>query len=195
MKPHRRATLVALLGSLSLAVPAAWAAPGFGSVTSIDPVVFYTSPGSTCSSQPPNSVTLPTATGTGTISYAVATLPPGVTFAPSTRTLTGAPATITAQEATTYTYLATDSADSGTASLTFTIEIVDERATLQTLHNDTDGPNWTNQSGGWANPITATCLGDLYGVSLANGRVRNISFIANNLKRGDSRPQRPEPPG
>ena len=42
------ATLALLLGSLSLAVPAAWAAPSF-SVTSIDPVVFATSPGASCS--------------------------------------------------------------------------------------------------------------------------------------------------
>lgn len=43
-------------------MPAAWAAPNFGSA-SIAPVVFYTSPGTGagCTAQPPNSVTLPTA--------------------------------------------------------------------------------------------------------------------------------------
>ena len=173
------AVFIALCASLSLAVPA-WAAPDFGSA-SIAPVVFATSPGSSCTTQPPNSVTLPAATSTGTISYAIANLPPGVTFAPSTRTLTGAPATITAQDATTYTYIATDSADNQTASLPFTLEVVDERAILQTLYDETDGDNWSATSGGWANPITATCLEGLGGVTLANGRVAKLEFYGSNL--------------
>ena len=91
--------------------------------------------------QPTNSVTLPTATGSGTISYAIASLPTGVTL--TGNTLTGDPATIAAQTATSYTYIATDSQDNQTASLTFTLEVVDEKAILQTIYNETDGPNWT----------------------------------------------------
>ena len=197
MRPRLLAVLVALLGSLSLTVPAAWAAPTF-SATSIDPVTFYTTPGSACtgqnpnqSLQPPNSATLPTAapSGSGTISYAIANLPTGVSL--SGNTLTGAPATISAQAATTYTYTATDSADSQTATLTFTLEVVSERAILQTLFNNTDGPNWTNKTGGWANPITATCLNDLHGVEVGyshshngidvRGRVINLGLNGNNL--------------
>ena len=186
MSPRLCATLIALLGSLSLAVPAAWAAPSFGSA-SIAPVVFYTTPGSTCTAQLPNSVTLPTATGTGTISYAIASLPTGVSL--SGNTLSGDPATVAASTATTYTYIATDSADSQTASLSFTLEVVSERAILQALFNNTDGPNWTTKTGGWANPITASCLNDLHGVEVGGtqvalefeGRVTNIHLTGNNL--------------
>ncbi len=187
MSPRLCATLIALLGSFSL-VPAAWAAPTFGGA-SIDPVVFYTSPGTGtgCTAQPANSVTLPTATGTGTITYAIASLPTGVSL--SGNTLTGAPATISAQAATTYTYTATDAGDSQTASLTFTLEVVSERAILQALFNNTDGPNWTTKTGGWANPITATCLNALHGVEVGDtqnalkfeGRVINIRLTGNNL--------------
>ena len=192
--------LVALLSSLSLAVPAAWARPSF-SVTSIDPVVFATSPGSSCSSsrQPYNRFYLPnaTSTGSGTITYAIANPPTGITLTTDTFVeetyITGDPATITAQAATTYTYVATD--DEGTpsdlsddtmASLTFTLEVVDERAILQTLYNETDGPNWTDTSGGWGDPITATCLHDLHGVKLStqndtSGQVDVLTLANNDL--------------
>ncbi len=169
--------LAALLG---VGAPPVQAAPSF-TVDSIDPVVFTTSPGtgSGCT-QPTNSVTLPDATGTGTISYTITpTLPAGITL--SGRDLTAAPATVQAQAATAYTYTATDDADAQTASLTLTIEVVDERAVLQTLYNATDGPNWKTTTGGWANPITATCLADLQGVTLTSGRVARISLIENKL--------------
>ena len=173
------ATLALLLGSLSLTVPAAWAAPDFGSVTSIDPVVFYTTPGSSCTSQPTNSVTLPTATGTGTISYAIASPPTGVTL--SGTTLTGDPATITAQPARTYTYTATDSDDSRTASLRFTLEVVDERVILQTLYNATGGDNWTTKTG-WSASLTDLCSPYPNGISVSSaGRVGDLGLSNNNL--------------
>ena len=55
-----------------------------------------TSPGSSCHPQLTNSVTLPPATGTGTISYAIANLPPGVMLDDTTGVLTGAIETVTA---------------------------------------------------------------------------------------------------
>ena len=68
------------------------------------------------------SSTLPAATGgNGELTYALAgTLPAGVTFDASTRMLSGTPAK--KQEATEYTYTATD-LDGDTASLSFTIEV------------------------------------------------------------------------
>ena len=170
--------LAALLG---VGAPPVQAAPSF-TVDSIDPVVFATSPGtgSGCTQQPTNSVTLPDATGTGTISYTIIpALPAGITL--SGRDLVAAPATVQAQAATAYTYTATDDADAQTASLTLTIEVVDERAVLQALYNATDGSNWKTTTGGWANPITATCLADLHGVTLTSGRVARISLAENKL--------------
>ncbi len=67
-------------------------------------------------------VVLPAAAvGTGTLSYAITpTLPPGLTFNPATRTLSGTPTgTLTA---TTYTYTVTGTA-SDTATLRFTIMV------------------------------------------------------------------------
>ena len=186
------AYLAVLLGSLSLAVPAAWAAPTF-SATSIEPVVFATSPHARCHTQPTNSVTLPAATGTGTISYAIANLPTGVTL--SGNTLTGDTATIMAQDATTYTYTATDDGDSQTASLTFTLEIEDERAVLEAFYTATGGDTWTKQTdtntgNDWPNkgadPYTIpgdsiNCLSELSGVRTWKGRVYSLTFPDNNL--------------
>ena len=142
-----------------------------------------------------------TSTGSGTITYDIANLPTGITIVTDTFVdetyITGDSATITAQTATTYTYVATDdegtssdSSDDTTASLTFTLEVVDEWAILQTFYNETDGPNWTNTSGGWSNRITdtATCLHDLYGVQLSTqrgtaGRV-DVLTLANNALSG-----------
>ena len=69
-----------------------------------------------------DALTLPAATGgNGELAYALAgTLPAGVTFDASTRTLSGTPAK--KQEATEYTYTATD-LDGDAPSLVFTIEV------------------------------------------------------------------------
>ena len=69
-----------------------------------------------------DALTLPAATGgAGELAYTLAgTLPGGVTFDALTRTLSGTPAK--KQEATEYTYTATD-ADGDAASLSFTIEV------------------------------------------------------------------------
>ena len=69
-----------------------------------------------------DALTLPAATsGNGELTYALAgTLPAGVTFDALTRTLSGTPAK--KQEATEYTYTATD-LDGDAASLVFTIEV------------------------------------------------------------------------
>ena len=69
-----------------------------------------------------DSQTLPAATGgTGELAYTLTgTLPAGVTFDASTRTLSGTPAK--KQEATEYTYTATDT-DGDAASLSFTVEV------------------------------------------------------------------------
>ena len=171
--------LTVVLAAL-LATPAV-AAPDFGGAT-IDPVVFYTTPGSSCTTQPSNFVTLPIATGEGTISYAIADLPAGFDFDANTRTLTGGPATIT-ESLGDLAYTATDSADGRTARLVFRWSVVDERTVLQKLYRLTRGDTWTNKSGGWADPMTATCLGNLYGVTLdsATGRVQRLLLSGNNL--------------
>ena len=69
-----------------------------------------------------DALTLPAATGgAGELAYTLAgTLPGGVTFDALTRTLSGTPAK--KQEATEYTYTATD-ADGDAASLSFTIQV------------------------------------------------------------------------
>ena len=69
-----------------------------------------------------DALTLPAATGgAGELAYTLAgTLPGGVTFDALTRTLSGTPAK--KQEATEYTYTATD-ADGDAASLSFTVEV------------------------------------------------------------------------
>ncbi len=68
------------------------------------------------------SQTLPMATGgTGAIAYTTTTLPAGLTFAPSTRMLTGTP---TAAGTTTVTYTATDSATPTPAMGTLTFDII-----------------------------------------------------------------------
>ena len=142
MRPRLRATLIALLGSFSLAVPAAWAQPSFPVGTRIAPVVFATSPGSTCAQQPTNSRTLRKADGTGTFTYSIdpvsgsGSLPTGVTFNAGTRTLSGPAAGLTAQDATEYLYIVTDSANNST-SLRFTLEIVDEKAVLGAFYTAT----------------------------------------------------------
>ena len=67
---------------------------------------------------------LPEATGEGTLSYTLtpSTLPQGMTWTPSTRTIAGTPTAVTA--ARTYTWKATDSEDE-TATLTFTIAVAE----------------------------------------------------------------------
>ena len=67
---------------------------------------------------------LPEATGEGTLSYTLtpSTLPPGLTWTPATRTISGTPTAVTA--ARTYTWKATDSEDE-TATLTFTIAVAE----------------------------------------------------------------------
>ena len=174
--------------------------PNFGGA-SIDPVVFVRSPGSTCHPQPSNSEALPTATGTGAISYAIANLPDGITVNATTGVLTSDLETITAQAARTYTYIATDAADNRTASLRFTIEVVDEKAILEAFYTATNGDTWTNQTdtdpaNDWPNkgadPYTippTTCLEDLEGVNLHRfdhlggtvGRVGSLTLSNNNL--------------
>ena len=113
------------------------------------------------------SLTLPSAAGgNGEVSYALSgDLPAGVTFKPSTRTLSGAPSK--KQKATEYTYTATD-ADGDEASLKFSIEVTGKAsddasfvsytgapsrmaaggtATVTVRMRNTGGTTWTKSAG------------------------------------------------
>ena len=180
------AALVALLSTLSLTVPTAWAAPRFDSADLIDhPVVFATSPGSGCTlpTDSANSFVLPEADSTKAITYTITNgtcdpettcgLPNGVTFDPDTRTLSGDPATIAKQAAKEYFYFAHDA--DGNNALSFTLEIVNEKDVLQTFYRATGGANWTTQTG-W--DTANTCPdGGLHGVTVTDGRVSALVFV------------------
>ena len=108
------AALVALL-SLAPSVAAQSPAPSFGSAT-VESKLYDTGTAIT-------PIVLPAATGgDGTLSYTLspATLPRGLTWTASTRTIAGTPNTVTA--ATTYTWKATD-ADGDSATLTFSLRV------------------------------------------------------------------------
>ena len=155
---------------LSLAVPAAWAVPNFGGA-SIVPIVFATSPGSSCQ------VTLPPATG-GDISYAIANH-----LVSRSMHEGSSPALLrrSRPSARTSTWLRTH-ADNRTASLTFT-----RRWTRRPFADLLQRDRWWTS--GWANlALPTTCLEDLEGVNLHRfdhlgtvGRVSSLVLSDNNL--------------
>ena len=201
------APLVALLGSLSLAVPA-WAA-GFGTGASRPTITDQTFglPGSDCSGTytAPVSLSLPEAVVLS--SQPTYTLTDG-TCTPSTGKIScGLPSSLTlTTEATgkklvgtlaadlktataahySLTWTVTDNA--GSDSLTFEIAIADERPVLEDLYTHTNGGSWTINTN-WAADIPATtCLHDLHGITLQGdgtgsgvGRVSEIDLSHNHL--------------
>ncbi|MYE00015.1 MAG: hypothetical protein F4Y03_01875 [Alphaproteobacteria bacterium] len=94
-------------------------------------------------------VTLPAATGDGTVEYSLDGLPSGLNFDPMTRQLTGTPDET--QAATEYTYKAIDG-DNDVTSLTFTIEVGASAVAGLSVDpvagsTDTLEVSWTSSSG------------------------------------------------
>ena len=139
-------------------------------------------------------LTLPPATG-GRPPYGYALRPappPGLTFDPATRTLSGTPTSVMKQ--TVYMYEVTDQ-DAESATQTFTMAVgtsaalLCDRAALMALYEATDGPNWTH-SANWLDPpesevvFTASALDAWHGVTAYDGRVRAVELPENNLQGG-----------
>ena len=97
---------------------------------------------------------LPEATGEGTLRYTLtpSTLPQGMTWTPSTRTIAGTPTAVTA--ARTYTWKATDSEDE-TATLTFIIAV----AEIPTITLTVDDNSVDEGDGATTITVTATVDG------------------------------------
>ena len=97
---------------------------------------------------------LPEATGEGTLRYTLtpSTLPPGMTWTPATRTISGTPTAVTA--ARTYTWKATDSEDE-TATLTFIIAV----AEIPTITLTVDDNSVDEGDGATTITVTATVDG------------------------------------
>ena len=167
------------------AVPAQAQTTSFGTNTIPDQT--FGLPGTGCSDTYPArvSLTLPEATGTGTITYTLIGQPSSLTFTASSRALSGTLAADLKQASAvshTLTYTATSSG--GTSDLlTFTIAIVDERPPLEALYTSTNGANWATSTNWAADIPAATCLEDLHGVTLDNGtgRVTKIDLNDNRL--------------
>ena len=127
-----------------------------------------------------NSVTLPAATGgDAPLTYSLAGLPTGVTFAAGTRLLSGT-SSVTAQSATTYTYKVTD-ANGDEATAEFTIEIATD--TSPSLGATSD-QSWIEgvavsltlpaATGGNA-PLTYSLNGSLFGGASFDTSTRSLS--------------------
>ena len=141
--------------------------------------------GATCTA-PPTTHNLPTATGSGTVTYTLdddndaqtdLVLPGGLSFTAATPALTGTPTAVTAAKS--YTLTATDGDDSTTASLTFSLEVVSEKAILEKLYTATGGSGWTTKTD-WGSSISV-CPGDLHGVTGSDGRVSELILPRSHL--------------
>ncbi len=120
-------------------------------------------------------VTLPAATGgNGTLGYSLTgTLPAGVTFDDSARTLSGTPTS--KQDATTYTYKATD-ADGDAATLTFTIRVAGKAS---------DGATFVSYSG----VPTKIVAGGKATVTVRMQNTGTTTWTSANYKLGSQRPE------
>ena len=181
-----RAILVALLALLGFAAPAAWAnLINFGGKTVPNLSFGVVGSDGTCATFT-TQVTLPRAlNASGDPTYTLSpALPAGLTFATVSgqsyaATISGNPTAADAQD--TYTYTATDD-DHLTATLTFTLEVVDEREALEAFYTSTGGANWKDKTN-WSADLGATaCLDALVGVNNnADGRVATLILRDNNL--------------
>ncbi len=120
-------------------------------------------------------VTLPAATGgNGKLSYSLTgTLPAGVTFDDSTRRLSGTPTS--KQDATTYTYKATD-ADGDAATLTFTIRVAGKAS---------DGATFVSYTG----VPTKIVAGGKATVTVRMQNTGTTTWTSANYKLGSQRPE------
>ena len=141
--------------------------------------------GATCTAAPPTTHNLPTATGSGTVTYTLdddddantdLVLPDGLSFiTAATPALTGTPTAVT--PAKSYTLTATDG--SGSEDLKFDLEVVSEKAILEKFYTATGGNGWTTKTN-WGASISV-CPGDLHGVTASDGRVSELILSANEL--------------
>ena len=138
---------------------------------------------------PPAVYNLPTATGSGTVTYTLdddddastdLDLPDGLSFDDATPALTGTPTAVTTAKL--YTLTATDGSDGSTASLTFDLEVVSEKAILERFYTATGGNGWTTKTN-WGASISV-CPGQLHGVTASNGRVSELILPDNELTGG-----------
>ena len=190
MRPRLPAVLAVLLGSLSLALPSAQAA-SFG--TGDDRVTLddstYALPGSSCTGATTYAATvrrfLPAVTtSSGTVTYTLQGAPASLTLDSNRNLLEGTLAADLRQASAvshTLTWTATDTA--GSDSLTFKIEIVDERPALEALYTSTKGADWTTKTNWAADIPAATCLTGLHGVTLRSTTftVWKLDLSSNNL--------------
>ncbi len=124
-------------------------------------------------------LTLPEASGgNGTLTYSLTPSVPGLTFNPTTRSLTGTPTTPGTYS---LTYTVTD-ADGDSDSLTFRIYSADlgsaDRAALTALYNATDGVNWT-KSENWTTDLPLDQWFEV--ITDENNRVTAIDLSYNEL--------------
>ncbi len=134
---------------------------------------------------------LPTAAGQGTVTYTLdddsnantpLDLPTGLSFnADPPRIDVDNTQIAVTTDATTYTLKATDAATptTNTTSLAFDLEVVNEKAILESFYTVTGGDDWSTKSN-WGSSISV-CPGQLHGVTAANGRVTEIDLDHNNL--------------
>ena len=189
MRLRLPAVLAVLLGSLTLAVPSAQAA-SFGTGEdrwTISDKVFGL-PGSSCSGATTYAAKIreflpEVETASGTVTYTLQGAPAALTFDAGTQLLEGTLAADLRQASKvshTLTYTATDT--DGSDSLTFEIEIADQRPALEALYTSTNGANWTTKTNWAADIPAATCLTGLHGVTL-NERwsVWKLDLSSNNL--------------
>ena len=143
--------------------------------------------GATCTA-PPTVYNLP-ATGSGTVTYTLdddddastdLELPDGLSFDDATPALTGTPTAVTTAKL--YTLTATDGSDGSTASLTFSLEVVSEKAILERFYTATGGNGWTTRTN-WGASISV-CPGQLHGVAASDGRVSELMLPGNELTGG-----------
>ena len=189
MRLRLPAVLAVLLGGLSLAVPAAQAVSfGTGEDRRTQDDIVFGLPGSSCSgattyAAPIRNFLPLVESQTGTVTYTLQRVPAGLTFDADSKLLEGtlvADLRQASKVSHTLTYTATAAGSSD--SLTFKIEIVDERPVLEALYASTNGADWTTNTN-WAADIPATtCLTGLHGVTL-NSRwtVRMLELSRNNL--------------
>ena len=119
--------------------------------------------------------------GTGSKTYSMSGLPPGLSFDPATRTLSGTPTTAGTYEAI---YTVTDAVGASASFPPIVIVVnpstdpMDDRAVLVALYEATNGDEWTNNT----NWMSDRPLDEWFGVTTdENGRVTALNLRENRL--------------